>query len=111
MTRYDLIQLYGSEEALIAAEKRTAEIFARYERERKNKSVNEIACEINLKPCPFCGGKAEIIRSYNRDCLEFGGTVKIGCRCGIYTSEVVFRDESDLQKVFDKWNRRANNDT
>lgn len=64
-----------------------------------------------LKPCPFCGGKPEkIVRDYNPACPDFGRTVKINCRCGISTHEVVYQDESDFRAIIDIWNRRANDE-
>ena len=54
-----------------------------------------------LKPCPFCGGKAEIIIEY--------GTVTVGCtnkECDITMGKAVFTDEEAIQH----WNRRANDE-
>lgn len=58
-----------------------------------------------LKPCPFCGGKAEIIIFS----FEYG-TVTIGCtneKCDITMGKAFFTDEEAIQH----WNRRVNDET
>lgn len=57
-----------------------------------------------LKPCPFCGGKAE----YHENCIdvEFGSEFWIRCTqcgCSFQTGDV--NDTHD--KVVEKWNRRV----
>lgn len=57
-----------------------------------------------LKPCPFCGGKAEIIIFS----AEYG-TVTVGCtneECDITMGKAFFSDEEAIQH----WNRRTNNE-
>lgn len=64
--------------------------------------------DTELKPCPFCGGKADIIvREHDPYCPDFGRTVKINCRCGICTHTSVYQDESDLKEVIEYWNKRT----
>lgn len=54
-----------------------------------------------LKPCPFCGGEAEI-RSYQ---YIFGKQFWVFCRgCGLTTPEQL--DEKTAIKL---WNRRVSN--
>ena len=56
-----------------------------------------------LKPCPFCGGKAEII-------IFNTGTVTVGCtneECDITMGKAFFTDEEAIRH----WNRRTNNET
>lgn len=54
---------------------------------------------IKLKPCPFCGSKADKYHDYVGYCV-------VQCRCcGIGTLHK--RDESE---VINDWNRRTNNE-
>ena len=60
--------------------------------------------ELKPKPCPFCGGKAEIIIFS----VEYG-TVTVGCTneaCDITMGKAFFTDEEAIQH----WNRRANDE-
>ena len=60
--------------------------------------------ELELKPCLFCGGKAEIIM-FN---AEYG-TVTIGCtneKCDITMGNAFFTDEEAIQH----WTRRVNDE-
>lgn len=53
---------------------------------------------IKLKPCPFCGGKADLVPF-----LNYGGTWKVVChKCEIGTF-VFFSPESAAKR----WNRRV----
>lgn len=79
---------------------------------------------IELKPCPFCGGKAEyIINSNYERCTTHGWQFGIKCtncmielpmRDFIVTAdlksngEIVFAKD-DRKKAADMWNRRAGN--
>lgn len=56
-----------------------------------------------LKPCPFCGGEAEIIKSflYGKVAGYVPNCKKCGCQLPMYTSK---------QNAKNAWNRRANND-
>lgn len=59
--------------------------------ETKNKTIE-------LKPCPFCGGEAEVDYYYD-DYFSF----RIYCKeCGIEAFSDVSRDE-----VIKKWNKRV----
>lgn len=78
----------------------------------------------NLKPCPFCGGEAQIIctSSVNADCLS--KIFVIRCRkCGLRAPEP-FRiyarienngmcefDDTGKKAAIEFWNRRADNGT
>jgi hypothetical protein len=52
--------------------------------------------EIILKPCPFCGGKAEIKKGNGVQCTNRG-------KCGI----VGPRNECKDHLAIEAWNRRA----
>lgn len=57
-----------------------------------------------LKPCPFCGGEAEIIIFS----AEYG-TVTVGCaneECDIAMGKAFFTDEEAIRH----WNRRVNDE-
>ena len=57
-----------------------------------------------LKPCPFCGGKADICKD------EHIGTYRVECqntRCPCIPSTWFCETKEDAVKL---WNRRANND-
>lgn len=75
-----------------------------------------------LKPCPFCGGKA-YTKVVSRDHLQTGYSIgaEVGCeKCGFHMrGETVFAvDEfmnvkifsGGVQHMIEKWNRRANDD-
>lgn len=56
-----------------------------------------MASEIELKPCPFCGGKARMEASAQ-------GFIGVACRCAV----VMFLGrEYDTRKAAEAWNRRA----
>ena len=55
--------------------------------------------DIELKPCPFCGGKAHIYQNYN------GYYVAQCDKCGIGT--LLCSDEKTAKR---RWNRRTNNE-
>lgn len=56
-----------------------------------------------IKPCPFCGGKAEVFQRVKHNGFN---TYEIHClNCGIGT------EESPLEEVTHRyWNRRADNE-
>lgn len=52
-----------------------------------------------LKPCPFCGSKAEL--------LDMGWPHKVYCTgCGANVTGLQFGEDGDVQAIM-KWNRRA----
>lgn len=68
----------------------------------------------NLKPCPFCGGKAKIkavIKSY-------GFTIWCACKCGVRTEgfcpdtnkedDTMENIEECKKRAIEAWNGRAN---
>ena len=78
--------------------------------------------EIKLKPCPFCGGKAEYIINTNYErCTTHGW--KFGIKCTNCMTELPMKDflvtadlesngeivfaKDDRKKAADMWNRRA----
>ncbi len=67
--------------------------------------------ELNkLKPCPFCGGKAEIF------VVQKGEKSVITCTtlyCGFmrYSFNNGDTDENAALRLINAWNRRANNET
>ena len=52
----------------------------------------------DLKPCPFCGGEAELVKAH-----FFGGDLYAG-RCGNCAATSEF--EATKEEAVDKWNRR-----
>lgn len=75
---------------------------------------------VQLKPCPFCGGEAEVIKSH----VYLDEARRIGCaRCHVVTPPVLINhpayrggdlDESTryterqaVAKAAEKWNRRV----
>ena len=59
-----------------------------------------------LKPCPFCGKKAEFHTFYN-------GEIAAGCpKCGISTlhGRPTYEGERAYTKLAKTWNRRANDE-
>lgn len=78
--------------------------------------------EIKLKPCPFCGGKAEYIINSNYDRFTTHGW-QFGIQCTNCMTELPMRDfivtvnlksdgeiavaKDDRKKAADMWNRRA----
>lgn len=71
-----------------------------------------------LKPCPFCGGKA-IIKAFNK---KYGFAIWCQCKeCCARTDEycpntdnedtAIDNIESCKAKAVEQWNRRANNGT
>lgn len=61
--------------------------------------------EIKLKPCPFCGGKAEMGTEYN-DPFECGAIYCVDCG-----AKIEFGCGGELRlKALEAWNRRAPND-
>lgn len=62
--------------------------------------------DLKLKPCPFCGGEAKLIkRSRKTGFYTVGGTYYIHCKeCLIST-----HPRKNAYNVVESWNRRAEN--
>lgn len=55
--------------------------------------------KINLKSCPFCGGRVEIVTGLLK------GVTMIHCKqCGSLTS---FQNNEAVDKAIEMWNRRV----
>lgn len=66
--------------------------------------------ETELKPCPFCGGEAEMIKHsfWNERKHSYSDrTYSIKC-CGCSVETYPFYDTKE--KATESWNRRANNE-
>ena len=67
--------------------------------------------EIKLKPCPFCGGEAEIVEK----AANFLTTTIVYVECKeCYASPYIHDKYSDYYSkdwVIEQWNRRAENET
>lgn len=64
--------------------------------------------EYNLKPCPFCGGKAEIIINKSKQ----GQTANIYCtKCSCRKTLLRYPNyEGSIEReAIETWNRRADN--
>ena len=61
-----------------------------------------------LKPCPFCGGKAKLIkRKLKTGFYARGGTYYVHCtRCLVRTET-----NKNVNLVIYEWNKRINDDT
>ena len=56
----------------------------------------------NLKPCPFCGGKAQFARGFDHG--EIGAIRWVSCtRCGAMTLSKLYKTEEEAAVV---WNTR-----
>ena len=68
-----------------------------------------------LKPCPFCGGEAELCTSYGNDGQVYYHTAFVKCtRCHAKTKTVItdgyYGTTSTTRDVTDDWNRRVEDD-
>lgn len=58
--------------------------------------------EAKLKPCPLCGGKAELKKIEMPRDISFGGYYyEVHCKCTRYAGA------REAQEMIDYWNRRA----
>lgn len=73
--------------------------------------------QIELKPCPFCGGEANVYEYeaeqaiYDKDTLGFldiERCERYGCGCP--TCGCIIADKTSKQKAIEAWNRRADNE-
>lgn len=63
---------------------------------------------VELKPCPFCGGKAEILWDAEAEAWGERGFYKVRCSDCITVHYNFFFTIEDAAET---WNRRAENDT
>lgn len=75
---------------------------------------NSIICD--LKPCPFCGGKAEMYSSYQNHGMD-GSCRNIVIKCSNCFASMTFaadrfygREISTPDDMKNRWNRRVQND-
>ena len=64
-----------------------------------------------LKPCPFCGGEAEIAENETRDIIVICKSQK-GDYCNAQTRPFpfVWNSKKSIPRAINAWNRRAGND-
>lgn len=63
----------------------------------------------DLKPCPFCNGKAEFGEVTDRDSPDFGGHF-ISCECLACVGLIYANGDDPKPLLAEKWNRRAQED-
>lgn len=56
-----------------------------------------------LKPCPFCGGRAEIT---NEDCYGYTSDETLVC-CVACNLQLGLGNQYDLEEAIEAWNRRS----
>ena len=71
--------------------------------EERRKKIRNRAVNDQLKPCPFCGGKAEIT-----DAKEAGPRARvICCRGCLCSTKVIYALKGDVdEQLVQAWNRR-----
>jgi len=62
---------------------------------------------IELKPCPFCGGKAAVKQFANPKNFYLIECSTCKCRTDGYQSKIDNKDEENIQINADVWNRRV----
>lgn len=68
----------------------------------------------DLKPCPFCGGKPEIMEESGGDHVGYATTCRIRCKCGASMVGVDDKDKNGWAcksnaavKAISAWNKRC----
>lgn len=59
---------------------------------------------MDLKPCPFCGGKAKLSETQGGQSVNFGDVYKVGCERGACAESPWEDTQADAAAW---WNRRA----
>lgn len=61
-----------------------------------------------LKPCPFCGGKVQLV--HDMETLETTGVYCLGCKGMARWPGIIMRDDESYgehkEKIVKAWNRR-----
>ena len=60
-----------------------------------------------LKPCPFCGGKADIQLNCGQKPLVYGVVYCTKCQASPYWSKPYDKVTLAIEEVTELWNRRA----
>ena len=73
-----------------------------------------------LKPCPFCGGKPEIIRCkiYLDDALQVRCSECGTCQPKVFTDHLMYTNGKEMfytekmatEKIVSRWNKRSTNE-
>lgn len=68
--------------------------------------------ELELRPCPFCGGEAELCKSYGNDGQVHYDTAYVRCtKCHAKTKTVItngyYGVKTTARDVMNDWNRRV----
>lgn len=63
--------------------------------------------ETELKPCPFCGGEANLVkRKFKTGFYPSGGTYYVHCKQCLITTQ----PRRKAEDVIEAWNRRTDNE-
>ena len=66
---------------------------------------SESDMEERMKPCPFCGGEAKLVkRKFKVGFYPSGGTYYIHCKKCLVTTQ----PRTSAESVIETWNRRTN---
>jgi len=58
---------------------------------------------LDIKHCPFCGGKPRVFELYANKLMTQSGGWDVECKCGAYMNA----ETKTMQGAVDKWNRRS----
>lgn len=66
--------------------------------------TDELRAKFDLLPCPFCGGRAEVVEQRDED----GRFAAVGCsKCGAGSRQHYFCGGDAREHVVSAWNKRA----